>query len=336
MIASLRRKLQAELDRTERLLLTQPHVRWPVVIAFLATYVALSLLINLVVFRAPWLDPLSAATHGMIRPTLVANVGLLGICVGGILLGWGRLRAAQLLAPPRSVGRGLVATLAVWGTAQGLSLTILAARGIPIRWAPAWTSTAVASALGPLLAQLAGNALFEEIAFRGFLLPQLFHRIRSRRPALRLFLAVLASQTVFALIHIPNRISMGTPLTAYPLDLFRLLGLGALFAVLYLRTGNLMLAVGIHALFNAPTALVAGAPTSAVQLGLTGIVLAAAPWLRTRSPKSSGSAGIAPGRGRAPDPDANRHQKADRDRPEDTEAGDRSHQLAGGERDSSA
>ncbi len=54
-------------------------------------------------------------------------------------------------------------------------------------------------------------------------------------------------------LHIPNRIAFDQGLGDLPL----LAALGVLFALVYLRTGNLFLAVGLHTLHNTPTMLFA-------------------------------------------------------------------------------
>lgn len=50
--------------------------------------------------------------------------------------------------------------------------------------------------------------------------------------------------------------------------------LGVVFALVYLRTGNLFIAVGLHALVNAPTLLFAGSSIPAmVMLAMVALVL---------------------------------------------------------------
>ncbi|HYH44284.1 MAG TPA: type II CAAX endopeptidase family protein [Thermoanaerobaculia bacterium] len=77
--------------------------------------------------------------------------------------------------------------------------------------------------------------LFEEILFRGFLLPGL-----ARSPYLRGAGAVLLSSVLFALPHLQYDL----------FDITAVFGLGVLFAVVRLRTGSTWLAIGLHALVN--------------------------------------------------------------------------------------
>jgi hypothetical protein len=69
--------------------------------------------------------------------------------------------------------------------------------------------------------------------------------------------ALVGSQVVFALFHLPNRLYQGLAPGAIPGNLAFVFVSGVLFALVYLRTGNLFVAVGVHALGNAPIAVLA-------------------------------------------------------------------------------
>ncbi|HVU10895.1 MAG TPA: CPBP family intramembrane glutamic endopeptidase, partial [Phototrophicaceae bacterium] len=125
---------------------------------------------------------------------------------------------------------------------------------------PEWANPGVM--IGMILTQILGNALFEEIAYRGFMFPQVYLRLSSLRdrPWGRLIVALLISQGLFALSHIPNRIYLGMSPSDIAADLVVLLLLGALFTLIYVRTDNLFIVVGVHALGNTPTVLFTTAP----------------------------------------------------------------------------
>jgi membrane protease YdiL (CAAX protease family) len=78
---------------------------------------------------------------------------------------------------------------------------------------------------------------------------------------------LVISQGLFALVHIPIRIYGGTDVVLLVPNLLYLLFLGSFFAFIYMRTGNLFFAVGVHSLLNAPTAAL-GSSNSVVILGL--------------------------------------------------------------------
>jgi membrane protease YdiL (CAAX protease family) len=155
-----------------------------------------------------------------------------------------------------------VYTVVLWGVAQIIHLVAgLLTRG-EITLNPDWAIYGTGFMIGLVLTQVFGNALFEEIAYRGFLFPQLYLRLTSlrARPWNRFLVALLISQAAFALSHIPNRIYLGMTAGDIAVDLLMLVGWGVLYTLLYLRTDNLFLVVGVHALGNTPTTLFATAP----------------------------------------------------------------------------
>ncbi|WP_435157354.1 CPBP family glutamic-type intramembrane protease [Haladaptatus sp. DFWS20] len=70
---------------------------------------------------------------------------------------------------------------------------------------------------------------------------------------------------------------MTYPVTAIPGSLIVVFVAGVLLAVLYYRTGNLFVAIGFHALINAPT-MVVGAPAVGELTALVLVVLIALVW----------------------------------------------------------
>ena len=68
-------------------------------------------------------------------------------------------------------------------------------------------------------------------------------------------LALLISQSIFAPIHIPIRVFTGMPPLTMVYSVLTLFFYGTVFALIYCRTGNLFVAVGIHTLHNNPASL---------------------------------------------------------------------------------
>jgi membrane protease YdiL (CAAX protease family) len=145
--------------------------------------------------------------------------------------------------------------------------------------------------LGLLLAQVLGNALFEEVGYRGFLLRQFELRlgwVTGRRR--RLAVAAALSLALFALMHVPNRLSAGFAGADLATSVLIALALGVLLTLLYLRTGNLLLVVGVHALINTPTLLVASPASHEIVEVLAVLLLVAWPRLtRTMSRRTAGA-----------------------------------------------
>jgi len=234
-------------------------VGWGVLAVFLVAIVAVAAFVNLLFFRLDSPQVIVDATLGLVDWTLMGSAMVLLVVVGGVIFGLGRLRPAEVGLIAAKLPEAIVVTVLLWIVTQALLVTgaWLSMGEVPIN--PRWAERGITVVIGALLAQLFGNALAEEIIYRGFLLPQTWLKLHGgllARPGWRLVLAVLISQSVFALSHIPNRIFNGmTPAEMLP-DMVMLLVFGAYYAFIYLRMGNLFIAVGVHALANAPTSIV--------------------------------------------------------------------------------
>lgn len=264
------------------------HTRRTIIFAFLIAHLVLTIIVNLGLFAGNAFRPLASATGGVVTGSLVVNLFLLGVLVVVLILRIGRLRPYDVGLIRRNVLPGAGAALLLWAAAQAIHLLVGWFNNGSIALHPDWTMVGAGALVGLLLSQIIGNALFEEIAYRGFLFPQLYLQLqrRLRSPWARLFVALLVSQVLFALSHIPNRLYLGMSFSDLLLDQVMLLGWGVLYALLYLRTDNLFFVVGIHALGNAPTTLFAtipaldGAGASLLIYGLAVLVVFGWPLVR--------------------------------------------------------
>lgn len=240
-------------------LLSVPVLTLAIVADFVLTTAAVGL------FALGWLDPVDRATHGFINQTLIANLMLLAVIVGGIILGLGRLRPHDVGLRAARIGPAALAVALIWlamQVATGL-WNLAGGHGLPID--PAWARFGALTVLGTLLSQLFGNALYEEVMWRGVVLPQLYRRFAARGrhgPARGLLVgalvaALVVSQGLFALRHIPVNVWNGVSAGELATTIASIFVLGVIFAALYLRTRNLFVVVGVHALWDAPTTLFA-------------------------------------------------------------------------------
>lgn len=230
-----------------------------------------------------FLQPISAASANLLHPTLLIYAPLL-LFVLAIILGVGGLRASSVGLRSNDVVSGVVVTILAW---LALQLAVIVAQlraGVPVTVNANWSSPGVIASLAPLLGQLFGNALYEELVFRGFLLVQLHvmvRRIWSITPRVAFAVALVTSQLLFALVHVPNRIvSQGVALGDLPLAIVSPFVIGLILALVYYRSGNLFVAIGLHAFMNTPTLVVGQRGLGATYaVGLTVIVALAWPWL---------------------------------------------------------
>ena len=246
---------------------------WKVILACLLVNTCMVTLINLVLFPSTFFDPLTKATSGLIGATLQANLlNLLLFCL--IVFGWARLRPSDVGLVWSKALPGLGMTALLWLGTQAVVLLTNWLNG-DIHLDPLWSSHGVAPVLGAFIGQLLGNAFFEEVNYRGFYLSQFYLKIRNPDNAQRLTLAILSMVTLFILSHIPNRIFSGYTLADMPFDFALLFIWGLFFTIIYLASGNLFLAIGVHALLNQPTMITEAAfPVQILLFVLTCILLA--------------------------------------------------------------
>ncbi len=221
--------------------LPEPPRRAPKITLFLlpAAHLLLALIINLGLFAGNTFRPQASA-----GAALLANLVFLGVLL--VILRFGRLRPRDVGLIPRQIPQALVFALGIWAAAQAIQAAAGLAEHGTLSLRPEWKSPGVM--LGILFTQVVGNALFEETAYRGFVFRQL--RLRTTLP-----LALLVSQGLFALSHLPNRIYLGMTPAEMLIDLLMLLGWGTFYVLVYLRTGSLFVGMALHALGNAPTSL---------------------------------------------------------------------------------
>ncbi len=257
------------------------ETRWQIVLLFLAVSSAFLVLIPLVRDR----EPFAAVLGGRIWwENLNLFLILLVFCVGGVVFGLGRLRPREVGLEPRKLLEGIIVTAAAWALMQAWPYVASGTATVHQSWDTVGAWPIVRWALVMFLV----TALYEEVAFRGFLYPQLYLKLNGSHRA-RLVAAAIVSQLLFAASHIPAHIMVrdmsGMPL----LRVVALQGLaGMMLLALYLRTRNLWIAIGIHGLANAPTSLYPGALQW--EMVLIPLVLVW-PWL-TRRPYHRGFARV--------------------------------------------
>jgi membrane protease YdiL (CAAX protease family) len=204
-------------------------------------------------FTRPWLDTLLAHLGGAVGSTFIASALSLTLELA-IFLGLGRLALRDVGLSARGLFGGLAVAFWIWLAVQVVLAIGALVHGDGLALAPHLDRYEARL----LVDQVAGNALAEEVIYRGFLMVQLVllaRRFASRRTAW--IVGLVASQACFALTHIPQRwIVMdlhGAPLVA---NLAFTAASGLYYALIYVRTGMLGVAIAYHALDNLPFALV--------------------------------------------------------------------------------
>lgn len=237
--------------RSRPLFSATPAVSLPLLALALAAHAALKSLFFSRLYMTVALS-LESATDGLI--TTVTLAGLLSwLVLGGIVVGLGRLRAAHVGLTWTALREAVPVLTGLWLVSQVIQAALASGSG-PVAIAP--FSDGVAPALGQRLQAVVGSGLLEETIYRGFLLVQVYALLRTRLGRDQAVAwALVISSVYFGLNHIPAGLRGGlSPIEAAGFAVYSGL-VGGMFAVLYLRTGNLFVAAGAHALINDPLPL---------------------------------------------------------------------------------
>jgi len=231
------------------------EVAWPTLALFVVVSTGLLVLL-LAVTRA---SPSSGAAGPPWRQNLVTFVTLLAVAVGGVVFGVGGLRPDDVGLRRDKLAQGLAVTAGVWAVMQlAAAVPDLASAG-SVAVARTWARNGVGPTLLWTAAMILGAALYEEVAYRGFLFPQLYLKLSGPHRR-RFWTALLVSQALFASSHVPAHIALRNLSGAALWSRVVVQGVaGVLLLLVYLRTRNLWISIGLHGLVNAPTPLVAGA-----------------------------------------------------------------------------
>lgn len=201
------------------------------------------------------------ATGHLVTPTLL-GAGLLALIVIGGLVVLGKFSFRDLGWKRGNFVPGIAVALALWIVMQLVEVIASFAINGQLQFSPTWIDMGAGAVIGVLIGQSLGTATAEETFFRGFLLPQLRLKFNRKNTALALGLAIVISQLLFSLYHLPNLLlgnsgKVGTGFGDIAIQLGLDFFIGVVFAAVYVRTGNLFLVMGIHALQNAGTSIVA-------------------------------------------------------------------------------
>ncbi len=250
------------------------RIGWGMIALAYLVYLALTAGLLFLGFQARLFDPLNQMSDGLMNQTF--QIALISLAVMSVVIfGFARLRPGDVGLVWSRVPSALGALVVFWLMAQVVLLMIGLVVSGGGRWSPGG-GPAFPALIGALLAQLLASALTEEAFFRGFLLSQCFRLLSglAQQPTRRALAALLGSQLLFALIHVPALLFRGyegMPLAAQ-LVLFWLLGIE--FALVYLVTRNLFIAVAVHGLGDAGVNLFAvPVDTSCVYALLAGVLL---------------------------------------------------------------
>jgi membrane protease YdiL (CAAX protease family) len=233
------------------------HGSWALLALFAGLHTLLLWFFNSLWFQAHVSGPVRIGTGGMIpHAALVGSIEFVVLVVGVMILAGG-LRFADVGLVRANLANAGIVLLLLWGCVQ-LVVVIAGHLGAgAVELNPKFAASSSRALLGLGLQSTVGSGFIEEVMYRGFVLPQLY--FLSRRWGLSekrgLACALIGSQLFFSINHIPAAQNLGLGFADTLGYLAYLFMLGFILAALFMRTGNLFIAVGVHALLNNPVPL---------------------------------------------------------------------------------
>ncbi|MFX1605049.1 MAG: lysostaphin resistance A-like protein [Promethearchaeota archaeon] len=203
------------------------------------------------------IESIEEVTLGLVHRTLILNVLLLLCASFGILIIYGKLEGRDIGLEKRKLPIAVVVGVLTWILIQIINGVLSFGGTGSVNLNPQWNTESLAL-IGLLIGMLFGTALYEEVGYRGFLLVQFRIKMKElvENKYLQVIIALLISQTLFTLLHIPWMVLQLGWTIAMLLELvFSVFMNGIIYGLLYLRTENLFFVMIVHALGNAPTSL---------------------------------------------------------------------------------
>jgi len=228
------------------------ETRWTIIISFYLFYGFIVSAINFTFSNNNIRDVLLEFFGSRQALILVLFAPLFYLFFSGFLLAIGKLHASDIGLVWSRLLPGLAITLLVWVFVQLIEMIVGLTLTGSVKINPKWVASGSLDILIIYTSFYIGNALVEEVAFRGFLLPQLYFKFKNNsKPQQAITFAVFVSLLMFSLYHIPNYIIRGLSIGSMLLGLFTSIYTGLFYTLIYLRSKNLFFAAGVHSLANA-------------------------------------------------------------------------------------
>ena len=201
------------------------------------------------------LRALEQATDGLVQHHLISSL-IVFVAFAIILKRFGKLSLVDIGFDHKQIRGALLFTLVIWLLAQSVHILSALMDSGDLQWHNKWNAGLTRPIVFLLGMFVVG--LWEELFFRGFWVPQFYVRFQTRMSASQAAItAVIITQILFGVGHVFSDIGANSINSHTPERFFSTAMHGVFFLGAWLATGNLLIAVGIHALGNAPTTVFA-------------------------------------------------------------------------------
>jgi membrane protease YdiL (CAAX protease family) len=209
------------------------------------------------VVEIEWLSVVQSATRGAVPAGFVLSVAGIAVLLLVIVLA-ARIQLDDVGLHRDYLGRGIGVVAMIWGASQVIGVLPRVVANRPVLLDHDFEFGSRWELAGQFFSAL-GNATLEEIAFRGFLLVQLYLLLNreNRNEQAGTGWATMVTVVIANLAILPRTLPYPSLEVAATDQAILLLG-GIFLCWLYLRTWNLFFVIGVHALLLAPSPVVAG------------------------------------------------------------------------------
>ncbi len=194
-------------------------------------------------------------TNGIVDSLVILRLLKTAFVVFGVVFWIGGFRARHLGLGWKNFKKGLLVTFFLWAMLQIVQVTYGALTSSQLENWRVWDQTGSLKIVSGFVLYAIGKALFDEIIYRGLFLPQL--HLKCRRyikldDRITLALAIVISQSIYLIVQLPLISLLMTTDISSALTLTSLFFLSILNSLIYLRTRNLYITIGLHALWFHP------------------------------------------------------------------------------------
>ena len=212
--------------------------------------------LNVYVFiKLNLLEPIYDLSKGLINSNLVSSLIMSFLLLWFVVIQKGHLAKEDLGLDRTKVTLATIITFFLWLLVQLISGITIFLKGKSLVINEIWNFNNLSYTIGIIIGHLFGNNFYEEVGFRSFLFIQFYlygTKYLKKNEKLILFLSLLGSQLIFALLHIPVLLvyNYDMSIIAVLFTLLYVLFYGIFLALIYLRTENIFLCIGTHLFLN--------------------------------------------------------------------------------------
>ncbi len=194
-------------------------------------------------------------TSGVVDSLGILSLLKIAFVCMGVIFWTGRFRSRHLGLEWSKFKTGILTTLFLWAMLQFAQAAYGLLFSSELGFQGTWQRTGSIQIIGGFFLYAIGKAFFDELTYRGLLLPQLHLKCRryiNLDDRITLGLAVVISQTIYLIIQLPLISMFASTGISSAMTLTSLFFLSILNSLIYLRTKNLYIIIGMHALWYHP------------------------------------------------------------------------------------